>query len=397
MKNILYIHQYFRLPEHGGSTRSYWIAKAMIERGYNVTMLTSTQDGLLSKGLTVVDGIRVHALDVKYSQQMSVPRRVVSFIMFMFKSTMFSLRQKKVDLVYSTSTPLTVAIPALILKGVKKCRFIFEVRDLWPSVPIQMGAINNKILIAMLYWFERFVYIKADYIVALSPGMAEGVAKYGFGNKVSVIPNMAKTDVFRPMRLGDDIYGSFSLRRDSVKIVHFGAMGTANGLLSLIKAFEVIATCNRYELVLVGEGSEKKKLENYVKDKKIQNVHFMGNQSLHRTAEIVNCCHYSFVSFLDLPILYTNSPNKLFDSLSAGKPVIVNSAGWTKDLVEENNCGFYVDPKNPLALKEKLEFYRHRQDLTSIMSKNSLKLAKSTFDKSILCDKVLDVVGKSFI
>ena len=73
-------------------------------------------------------------------------------------------------------------------------------------------------------------------------------------------------------------------------------------------------------------------------------------------SEVVNCCDASMTSFLDLPILYTNSPNKLFDSLSAGKPIIVNSAGWTKDLVENENCGFYVDPNNPedFALAEAL-------------------------------------------
>src|SRR5690606_1456488 len=98
------------------------------------------------------------------------------------------------------------------------------------------------------------------------------------------------------------------------------------------------------------------------------------------------------ISFLDLPILYTNSPNKLFDSLSAGKPIIVNSAGWTKDLVEENKCGLYVDPKNPRDLADKLAFLKRNPEVCAEMGKRARQLAEEKYDKSILTAQFAELV-----
>jgi glycosyltransferase involved in cell wall biosynthesis len=100
------------------------------------------------------------------------------------------------------------------------------------------------------------------------------------------------------------------------------------------------------------------------------------------------------VSFKDIPILYTNSPNKLFDSLSAAKPIIVNSAGWTKELVEKEKCGFYVDPNKPVELVDKIKLLQQSPDLVAKMGVNSRILAEKVYDKEILCNKVVSVIEK---
>ena len=113
---------------------------------------------------------------------------------------------------------------------------------------------------------------------------------------------------------------------------------------------------------------------------------------MQETSEIVNFCDISIVSFLNIPILYTNSPNKLFDSLSAGKPIIVNSAGWTKDLVEKNKCGYYVNPSIHQELKEKILFLKENSKIVLEMGENSRKLAEDVYDKSLLTNQFLDVI-----
>lgn len=100
------------------------------------------------------------------------------------------------------------------------------------------------------------------------------------------------------------------------------------------------------------------------------------------------------MTFADIPILATNSPNKLFDSLSAGKPIIVNSPGWTKDLVEDYRCGLFVDPKKPEDLASKILFLFENPEVCEEMGVNSRKVAESKYDKSILCKKFVDVVEK---
>lgn len=115
---------------------------------------------------------------------------------------------------------------------------------------------------------------------------------------------------------------------------------------------------------------------------------------MNETSEIVNLCDVSIVSFADIPILYTNSPNKLFDSLSAGKPIIVNSAGWTKELMEKYECGFYVNPNVPEDLVNRLYDLEKNKEVVIRMGINSRNLAKNEFDKSILCERFLKVIEK---
>src|SRR5690606_9974442 len=180
--------QYFTTPSEPGGTRSYWIAKELIKNGYEVTMLTSSssiEDKIVKKN---IDGINVIYLSVAYSQQMNIWERAKSFFEFMWRSSTIALKMKDIDLVIATSTPLTVGLPALLLKKIKRIPFIFEVRDLWPEVPIQMKGIKNAVIIKLLKWFEKAIYKNARHIVALSPGMAEGVIARGIDKKkVSVI------------------------------------------------------------------------------------------------------------------------------------------------------------------------------------------------------------------
>jgi len=395
-KHILYIHQYFKTPKEPGGTRSYWISKALIDKGFDVTIITASSTIKVPKSKVVIDGINVIYLKVPYDQKMSVFKRLKSFFLFMLKSLAASLNIKGIDLVLATSTPLTVGFPALILKLFKGKKFIFEVRDLWPEVPIQMGALNNKYLIYLAKLFEKIIYKNAIHIVALSPGMADGVLKYECGEKVTIIPNMAKIKEFWPRNKNYDLMIKFCLNKDSFKILHFGALGEANGAMNIIKGAQFFKNDSEVEFVFIGGGSKEYELIEYCKENNLDNIHFLGKFPMEEVSEIVNFCDVSVVSFKDIPILYTNSPNKLFDSLSAGKPIIVNSAGWTKELVENNNCGFYVDPLKPSELKERIVLLKNDPKLRELMGQNSRSLAVDKYDKSILCKQFVEVVNQVF-
>lgn len=392
--NILYIHQYFKTPEEPGGTRSYWIAKELIKNGHQVTMLTTSSTINQKVECKNIDGINVIYLKIPYDQKMGVFRRLVSFISFMFKSTWVALRQRNINLVLATSTPLTVGFPALILKWFKRIPYIFEVRDLWPEVPIQMGAIKNRILIKILNWFEKIIYKNAVHVIALSPGMMAGVIKkLKSDKKVSMIPNMAKMDAFYPRIKNKELMESLGLKQKTFKAIHFGALGLANGAMTIVESAKLLKDDSSVDFIFIGGGSTEVILKEECYKNSLTNVHFLGKFPMDQTAEIVNFCEVSLVSFKDLPILYTNSPNKLFDSLSAGKPIILNSAGWTKDLVDNYKCGFYVNPNKPHELVEKIKLLQMKPELAAEMGINSRKLAEDKYDKSILLKELIGVVN----
>lgn len=397
---ILYIHQYFKTPDEPGGTRSYWIAKELISRGHEVIMISSSQKIEKQQEIKIIDGIQVIYLKVPYDNSMGIIKRLWAFLRFMFRSTYVALKQKKIDLVIATSTPLTVGFPALVLYYLKKIPYLFEVRDLWPEVPIQMGALKNPFFKKCAIMFEHLIYKKAKHIVALSPGMQNGVLKTGIpSEKVSMIPNMAKIDKFYPHEIKKEVFEKYKLRKNSFKIIHFGAIGLANGLEYIIEAADLLKEKNidDIDFIILGDGAIKYKLEQETKKRKLNNVHFLGKFPMEETSKIVNVCDVSLVSFANWPILATNSPNKFFDSLSAGKPIIVNSNGWTKDIVENYDCGYYVDVTKPEELAKLLIRIRTQRDELLKRGKNARKLAETKYDKSILCKEFADIIEQNFV
>ena len=396
--HILYIHQYFNTPKQPGGTRSYWISQELIKRGHKVTMVTTARKGF-EPGEQDVDGIHVVFVKNEYSQYMSAPRKVLSFVNFVRLAIREAARQKDVDMVYATSTPLTIGYVAIRLKAKKKWPYVFEVRDLWPEFPIQIGAIKNKLAIWYLRRLERHIYERSEHVVALSPGMQEGVIAAGTPKeKTSMIPNMSKPDKFFPHEPNLDIARQFGVDMQKFNVVHFGSMGVANGLKYIIDAAKVLHDrgISDVNFIFMGGGATEPKLKKMVEEQGLQNVQFLGNHPMGTLAEVVNLCDASITSFLNLPILKTNSPNKLFDSLSAGKPIIVNSAGWTKDLVEKENCGFFVDPDDPNELAEKLRYYKDDKDTLKTWGENARRLSVEVFDKSILSAQVADAIEAAY-
>lgn len=395
---ILYIHQYFVLPQEPGGTRSYWISKELVRRGHEVVMVTGTNKNHPEAEDIYVDGIHVIYVKNAYSNYMSSLERIKSFMRFVWKAIKVSRKQKNIDVVFATSTPLTVGMVALWLKFTKRWKYVFEVRDLWPEALIQEGGINNGFIKWGLRLLEKWSYKFSSHVIALSPGMRDGVLKVGTPEeKCTMIPNMSKPDKFYPHEPNLEIAKKYGVDMSKFNVIHFGSMGICNGLGYIVEAAKLAQNQGHNELnfVFLGDGATKPMLEDMVARHQLKNVQLLGNHGMDVVSEIVNCCDASITSFSNIPILATNSPNKLFDSLSAGKPIIVNSAGWTKDMVENDECGFYVSPEYPQELVDKLVEVKDNKELLKKWGENARKLSLNVFDKDLLTAKVADVLEKA--
>lgn len=396
--HILYIHQYFATPKGSTGTRSYEFSRRWVKAGHRVTVITGHYDlgGLQSNKTLVqrqtIDGIEVVAVGARYSNKQSYLRRIASFLSFIFFSVYIGLGTRRVDAIYATSTPLTVGIPAIVLKWLKRVPFIFEVRDQWPEVPIEMGIIRNKLLIKPLLWFEKTVYKCASSIVALSPGQADGIRKVLAEDKdVTVIPNSSDTDVFRP-----DIDGSAVRKEhgwaDKFVLLHAGAMGTVNHLDFVIDAAERLKDHDDILFVLIGEGKQKSALQFRVSQLGLTNVQISSAVPKHKLAEVLAAADVGLVIIGNFPIIEHNSANKFFDSLSAGKPVLLNYSGWQRRILEENAAGFGCQLCNIDEFVEKVLYLTsHRQESLD-MGQNARRVAVERFDKDKLAAQALLVL-----
>ena len=388
---IIYIHQYFKTPLQSGGTRSYEFAKIMHARGHDVHMITSYNDTKFKQ--EIIEGLNIYWLPVSYHNQFGAFKRVISFLKFMFLAFKTAYNIKDADICYASSTPLTVGVIAMMLKKFKKIPFVFEVRDLWPEVLIQMKFIKSPILKKLAYRLEKSVYAASKSIVVLSPGMALGVQKYQLNKEIHLLPNSADLELFKPQDRPEHLIETLDLTNKN-GIIYFGTINKTNHLEYFIQ----LAKCsqnkkyNHLKFFLVGEGSEVKRILEMVKELKLENFVFLESLPKILLNEVLNIMDFSYISFLKLPVLQTNSPNKFFDSLSAGKICIVNTEGWLKNLVEENNCGLYADPENHEQAIEEINNLINDPIKMKNLATNARILAEKEFDRLLLAGKLVDIL-----
>lgn len=377
--HILYIHQHFATPKGSTGTRSYEFACRWIQAGHSVTLVTGYYDigGLeLGKGLIqkqTVDGINVVIVATKYSNEQSFLRRVISFLCFIFCSIYVGLRIRGCDVIYATSTPLTVGIPAIVLKYLKRIPFVFEVRDQWPEVPIELGIIKNKVLIKIFLWLERTICKCSSAIIALSPGQADGIRKVlGQNSEINVIPNGCDIDQFHPDIDGAGIRKMYGWG-DKFVLLHPGAMGLVNSLDFVIDAAVMLKDNPEILFVLLGEGNQKLALQRRVKELGLKSVEILPSVSKQQLPEVVAAANIVLVIIGNYPVEEHNSANKFFDGLSAGKPVLLNYSGWKRKVLEENRAGFGCDLCNIGQFVEKvLYLHSHREQLVEMGDRKSV-------------------------
>lgn len=407
--HIAYIHQYFTTPSGSGGTRSYEFARRWVQAGFKVTVISSIaqlsveelrQTKRIRKGVKrfSIEGIEVILLEIPYHQTMGRMGRVWSFLRFLWQATVVLVRLKNIDIVYATSTPLTVAVPALINRFFRKVRFIFEVRDLWPKAPIARGIIKNKLAIKLALWFEKNTYLKSEGIVALSTDTKDYIDKITEDpSKTIVVPNCADNDLFKPLQEQERQTIRVELGwENKFIIVHAGATGKANGLYRIVDAASRIQEHREICFVLIGEGREKPHLEQAVKDLKLNNVIFMNPLPKSELARILPAADVGLVSIDKMLHTQYNSANKLFDYFACGLPILLNYGGWQKDVLDKRNAGFGCDNFNDDEFIKNTLTLARNPSLRRMMGENARELAKDEFDRDTLAQKVLNYILQCF-
>lgn len=391
---IVYFYQYFSTPKGSWGTRVYEFTKRWVEMGHDVTVVTSVyskSDIQATKFIEnqEVDGIKLKVINVNIDNRQNTLIRIWTFIQFMLVSCWYALTLKA-DVVIASSGPITVGLPGLVARYLRGRKFIFEVRDLWPEGAIELKVIRNKFLIKLSYWFEKRCYKAASGIIVLSPGMKENIYKrYGYDNITSVT-NAANIELFSEKVVNPDLHGLTKKKY----ALYTGNIGMVNNSNWLFEAAKNLQEKGRTEtkIVLVGEGQMKQGLK---EKREIQNVeNFIIMDPLPKK-ELVGLIQNAFVSLVPLKgvkVLDTSSPNKFFESLAAGIPVIQNTGGWMKDFLEEHKVGYTVDPDNPEELAELLIRVSENDDELLLMGQRAKKIAAQEFDKNILADKMLNAI-----
>ena len=340
-----------------------------------------------------VSGIIVHEVAVPYENNMGTAARTRAFFEFALRAGPRAVRIQP-DIVFATSTPLTIAIPAAYAKLRTGAPIVFEVRDLWPAIPIAMRIIRDPLSRQMAHWLERFAYWRADRIIALSPGMARGVAKVGVHPyEIAVVPNGCDLDVFRPQRESLDL-GQSELP-DSAICLYAGTLGQANGVSYIVDvAAEMQSLTRDVHFLIVGDGKESDLIRKRAEELGVLNRTLFLRRSVPKKeiAKLLDDCSIALSVFIDLPELWDNSANKFFDALAAGRPIAINYRGWQADLIDKHDLGLVLPPDSPgIAAAMLARFLSDRERMVKC-GWNSRRLAEQEFHRDRLSEKALEVI-----
>lgn len=401
--HILYFHQHFSTPSGSTGNRSYEMARKLLARGHTVTVVCGSYSGAVTgvttpfiKGVRegIVDGIHVVEYELAYSNKDSFFKRTLIFLKFAIRSMRFAVKTK-CDLIFATSTPLTAALPGIISKWVTKKTFIFEVRDLWPELPREMGVIKNPLILGLMSLLEWMAYKSADALIALSPGIKDGILRLGISaSKVTVIPNGCDIPLFEEH---NQKWQPEGVESHHFMAVYSGTHGIANGLNIVIEAAKILKDRNydQIRFVLVGQGKLKAALVKRATELQLDNIVFLDAVEKAKVSKLLSRANIGMQVLTNVPAFYFGtSPNKFFDYIASGLPVLMNYPGWLAEKIEKNQCGKVVAPDDPVAFANCLiELDNNRPQLIE-MSKSALQLAKSEFNREYLSNEFVDWLEK---
>ena len=397
---VLYFHQHFSTPKGATGIRSYEMAKRLIKRGHDVTMVCGSygggNTGLISsfeKGRRegVVDSIRIIEFDIAYSNNDGFIKRALTFFSFALRSIRLALTEKY-DVVFATTTPLTAGVPGIFARWFKRKPFVFEIRDLWPELPREMGVITNPVILYLMGVLEWVSYHSSNRCIGLSPGIVKGIERCGISQeKIALVPNGCDLGIFgqasepwRPEGVADN----------DLMAIFTGTHGMANGLDSALDAAgELLKRGNQdVKIVLVGQGKLKEGLQERAASENLSNVVFHDPVNKEKLSGLMKSADIGLQLLSNIPAFYYGtSPNKFFDYISAGLPVLNNYPGWLAEMINEKDCGFEIPPDDPIAFADALESAAGNKESLKLMGANALQLAQ-TFERGLLAEKWVDWV-----
>ena len=395
---IIFFDQHFSTPQGSTGNRSYWFSKALIKAGHEVVIISGSYHGATTglngsfiKGRRegIVDNIRIIEYDMQYSNKDSFLRRTWVFIKFALRSTSFAL-EEPCDLLFATSTPLTIGIPGIIARWLKRKPFVFEVRDLWPELPREMGVIKNPVVLWMMGVLEWVSYHSAYRLIGLSPGIVKGIERRGIDNQhIAMIPNGCDLNIFN----NTQAFRPEGIANSDLMAIYTGTHGIANGLNAIIDVATELKkqSINDIKIVLVGDGKLKPELVDRAKVEKLDNIIFLDLMDKYKLSSIMAGADIGIQCLANVEAFYYGtSPNKFFDYISAGLPVLNNYPGWLSDMIKEHKCGFSVPPNDAEAFCDALQYAQKNRCELRLMGESAQILAKSNFNRTNLANEFIE-------
>lgn len=366
------------------------MTRRWVEQGHQVTVVTSPYEKSDIRAKKFIEhqkvaGINLVVINSADSNRDGFAKRVFKAVVFSLMSCYYAL-VINCDIVLASSGPITVGLPALFARWFRSKPMVFEVRDLWPDGAIELGKLNNKLIRKIALWFEKLCYKNAELIVPCSKGMEDGVLSKCPHVKTLVISNASDVELFS--NVSEDEKEVPSKYREKKLFLYAGSLGLMDQVEQVIEGMRLVKD-PRVHWLIIGDGAEKDYLQQLVLKYRLSNIEFLGLMPKTEVVKWFTRVEATFVTFKDLAVLHTSSPNKMFDSFAAGVPIIQSTKGWIKELVDRFECGINVEPNMPKQFASAIEVIASDKEYRDKLALNAHYLAENEFDRGILAQRYL--------
>lgn len=392
---ILWFHQYFATPRGWGAVRTYQFARRFAQAGHEIHVVCCAgYDHTLKDGAEVAPGVWVHLSPVAYRSEMGFARRLWAFFRFMLHALAYGLRRGRgIDLVIASSGPLSMAVPAIVLKRLMGIPFVFEVIDVWPDSAIAAGVLRNRLLKRLSYALERHAYRQAAAVVTCSTGMSRRIEgkmqNWPRKPRIEMIANSCDLDEFEPCpERRAAIRERFGITPGQVVVLYTGAMGLSNAVDELVAAIRATSDDPQIVWWLAGAGREAGKLQALANGR----IRFWGRLPRNEVVDLFRGADLNVVSFRRELLFEENSPNKFFDGIAAGLPALFNRSTWLEPWLDEYECGRVCDGCKGESLAVAINRLAGDPETRARMGRGALRLAREIFSRDVLANRYLGIL-----
>lgn len=398
--HILLIHQAFASLDEPGGTRHHEFARFLADEGHQVSIIASKvsyltgSSGNHSKSIEYdMDGkITIYRSYTYSALHKSFIHRIISYFSFMVSSFFTAIKIKNIDVVWGTTPPIFQSVTAWLIATLKRTPFLLEIRDLWPAFAVAVGVLKNKAIIHLSLWLEKFLYHHADKIIVNSPGFIDHVQSRG-GQEVALIPNGADERYF-------NADSSISLRKEldwegKFVVLYAGAHGMSNDLEIVLQTAKLLQLEKQILFIFLGDGKEKNILIQKATDMQLSNVQFLNPVPKTEIANYLQASDACLAILKPIELYKTTYPNKVFDYMAAGKPVILAIDGVIREVVESANCGYFCEPGNPEYIANIIrKMDQLDKKAFSLLGSNGKRYLNQHFDRKIIAESFSDILDK---